>query len=140
MVNGMTVLDRDNRYFELVKNFPLKPITSESQNDKAGKICSDLASRYDKLNRGEKDYLAVLSRLVEDFESQWDEQDAVEPRELLEFLMEQNELAQKDLVPIFGSSSRVSEYLNGKRDLSLSQIIKLAKRFALSPAAFIPKE
>lgn len=53
------------------------------------------------------------------------------------FLMEQNNLMQTDLIPEFGSSSRASEYLSGKRDLSLPQILKLARRFKLSPTAFI---
>lgn len=79
----------------------------------------------------------MLSKLVSDYEAQWQEETEVEPRELLRFLMDQNDLTQTDLITEFGSSSRASEYLSGKRELSLPQIVKLAKRFSLSPAAFI---
>lgn len=129
----------EERYFKLVKSFPLRPIENEEQNDQAGEICGELALRYDSLTKGEKDYLAVLTLMVEEFESRWNEEDKVEPRELLTFLMEQNNLIQKDLIPIFGSSSRISEYMSGKRELSLNQVMKLSKRFNLSPSAFIPK-
>jgi len=130
---------KDNRYLQLVKKFPLRPIESEENNDIAGELCADMALRYDKLSPGEKDYLAVLTMLVDNFESQWREEDDVEPRELLAFLMDQNGLVQKDLIPIFGTSSRISEFISGKRDLSIGQVMGLAKRFNLSPTAFLPK-
>ena len=130
----------ENRYFDLVKSFPLRPIEDENQYDQAGEICVSLAEQYEDLSKDERDYLSVLTDLVGKFESQWDEEGEVEPRELLAFLMKQNDLEQKDLVPIFGSSSRVSEFLGGKRDLSLPQILRLSKRFNLSPTAFLPKD
>ncbi len=128
----------DKKYLDRIKRFRLKPICSEAENDLAAKICDDLLDNFDSLSQAEHDYLEVLSRLIEDFESQWQEEKFVELRELLKFLMEQNNLSQTDLIPEFGSSSRVSEYLSGRRaNLSLPQILKLAKRFKLSPTAFI---
>ncbi|MEN8139454.1 MAG: transcriptional regulator [Bacteroidota bacterium] len=47
----------------------------------------------------------------------------VEPVEAIKFVMEAKGLKQKDLIPIFGSKSLVSEVLNKKRDLTL-KIIK----------------
>lgn len=118
---------------------PLNAIENEGQNNRAGELCAQLALRYDNLSEDERKLLEELSEMVEEFESRWNEEDKIEPRELLTFLMEQNNLIQKDLIPIFGSSSRISEYMSGKRELSLNQVIKLAKRFNLSPSAFIPK-
>jgi HTH-type transcriptional regulator/antitoxin HigA len=128
----------DKKYLERINRFRLKPIRSDQENDLAAKICDELLDNFDSLSSGELDYLEVLSKLVEEFESQWKEETFVEPRDLLKFLMEQNNLSQTDLIPEFGSSSRASEYLSGKRpNLSLPQILKLAKRFKLSPTAFI---
>ena len=42
----------------------------------------------------------------------------------------------KDLAPIFGSESIVSEVLHRKRELNKSHIEKLSKRFHVSPAVF----
>ena len=51
-------------------------------------------------------------------------------------LMDANDLRQKDLAPIFGSESIVSEVLHKKRVLNKTHIEKLSKRFHVSPAAF----
>ncbi len=130
---------KPNCYFDWVKKFPLKPIRSDRENESAAKICDELLDNFDDLNSDEKDYLEVLSTLVESFESQWKEEEEVTPRSLLLYLMERNGLNQTDLIPEFGSSSRASEYFSGKRKLSMAQIQKLANRFKLSPNAFIEK-
>ena len=55
---------------------------------------------------------------------------------MLQFLIEEHQLAQSDL-PEIGSQGVVSEILNGKRELNLRQIRALAKRFHVSPAVFV---
>lgn len=129
----------DKKYLDCIKRFPLRPIRSEEENEVASEVCDELLDHFESLSQQERDYFEVLSKLVEEFESQWQEEKEVEPRNLVAFLMEENKLTQTDLIPEFGSSSRASEYLSGKRDLSLSQILRLAKRFNLSPTAFISK-
>ena len=42
--------------------------------------------------------------------------------EILKRFMERNGLKQNDLAPIFGAQSRVSEVLNGKRQITLDQV------------------
>ena len=49
---------------------------------------------------------------------------------------EEENLRQKDMVPIFGCESIVSEVLHKKRDLNKTHIKKLSKRFNVSPAVF----
>ena len=50
-----------------------------------------------------------------------------EPIEAIKFRMDQQGLAKKDMVEYFGSASKVSEVLNGKRPLSINMIRKLNK-------------
>jgi HTH-type transcriptional regulator/antitoxin HigA len=57
--------------------------------------------------------------------------------EVLKYLMEEHDLTQSDL-PEIGSQGVVSEVLRGKRELNVHQIKKLAARFHVSPAAFLP--
>jgi HTH-type transcriptional regulator/antitoxin HigA len=52
--------------------------------------------------------------------------------DLLTYLMDQHGLSRADLVPLLGTPSRVSEVLNGKRDLSMSMVRKLRERFDIS--------
>lgn len=59
------------------------------------------------------------------------------PLEVLQFLMKENDLAQKDLVEFFGSKGVVSEVLSGKRSISKTQAKKLAERFCVSTDLFI---
>ena len=57
--------------------------------------------------------------------------------EVLKFLMEQNNLKQKDLVGVLGGKSSVSEILNGKRPLNLDHIKKIAEKFHIKPTTFV---
>jgi HTH-type transcriptional regulator/antitoxin HigA len=57
--------------------------------------------------------------------------------EILRSLMEDHGLSQSDL-PEVGSQGVVSEILSGKRDLNVRQIARLAARFGISPAVFLP--
>jgi HTH-type transcriptional regulator/antitoxin HigA len=53
--------------------------------------------------------------------------------------MEQHGLSRGDLVPLLGTPSRVSEVLNGKRELSMSMVRKLRNRFDISADLLIPR-
>jgi HTH-type transcriptional regulator/antitoxin HigA len=66
----------------------------------------------------EGDALEVLSILVERYEKEHFSIDAPTPIEAIEFRMDQMGLRQADLVPYFGSRSRASEVLSGKRALT----------------------
>ncbi len=129
------------KYLERLEHFILKPITSDKENERAAEVCDEMLDSFDSLSKQERYYYEILSGLVSNYESKWVEERAISPRELLSFLMEQNNLTQTDLTSEFGSSSHASEYLSGKRaDLSLSQIAKLSRRFKLSMGAFISQE
>ena len=58
------------------------------------------------------------------------------PLQMLQFLMDQHGLKQKDLVDVFGTPSIVSEVLNSKRELSKEHIRRLSARFHVSPELF----
>lgn len=130
--------DENKAYQKLIKRFPLRPIRNDVQNMLAAEICDSLTDRIASLSAAEHDYLEVLTDLITKYESKWDaEVTEMSPRELVEYLMEQNGLAQKDLIPELGSASRVSEFLNGERRLSIEQAKKLALRFRLNISSLI---
>jgi HTH-type transcriptional regulator / antitoxin HigA len=52
-------------------------------------------------------------------------------------LMEIRQLRQRDLIPVFGASSVVSDVLNGKRSISKSHARKLAALFEVPVSLFI---
>ncbi len=47
---------------------------------------------------------------------------AVTPQQAVTFMLEQKGLQRSDLDDVMGGKSRVSEFLNGKRELSKAQV------------------
>ena len=83
------------------------------------------------------DRLDVLATLVERYETtRWPMQ-SQPPVAVLKFMMEQNGHTQTDLANLLGSRSRASEILNGKRDLSLDNIRRLAKAWRIPAGALL---
>jgi HTH-type transcriptional regulator/antitoxin HigA len=69
--------------------------------------------------------LDVLATLVDAYEAKNFPIDPPDPIEAIKFRMEQLGLKRKDLEPLLGGRSRVSEVLSGKRSLSIRQIRNL---------------
>lgn len=80
--------------------------------------------------------LELVAKNIAEYESCHYPTPVTTPIEMLEFLMEQHGLEQKDL-PEIGSQSLVSKILSGERKLTVEHIKKLSKRFHVSPAVFI---
>jgi HTH-type transcriptional regulator/antitoxin HigA len=110
-------------------------ITSERQHEEYLSVLDKLASK-EHPTRDEEKYAEVLMTLIEAYEEAHQPVPDASPVEVLRALMEANDLRQKDLVPIFGTESIVSEILHKKRDLNKTHIEKLSKRFRVSPAVF----
>lgn len=68
------------------------------------------------------DELELLVMLVEAYEEKAFPVGLPDPISAIRFRMDQRGLSPRDLVPLLGSRSRVSEVLAGKRTLSLSMI------------------
>jgi HTH-type transcriptional regulator/antitoxin HigA len=68
------------------------------------------------------DELEVLSLLIHDYEERVFPIAKPDPVAAIRFRMAQQGLTNKDLVPLLGSRSRVSEVLSGRRTLSLKMI------------------
>jgi HTH-type transcriptional regulator / antitoxin HigA len=76
--------------------------------------------------------MTAQARLIEAYErARWPRRTPKLP-DLLAYLMDQHGLSRADLVPLLGTPSRVSEVLNGKRELSMSMVRKLRERFQIS--------
>lgn len=77
------------------------------------------------------DELELLAHLVEDYENKHHDLGLPDPLAAITFRMEQQGLNRKDMVPYFGSQSRVSEVLNGKRPLTVGMIRKLHRELGI---------
>lgn len=103
----------------------LKVIKNETEHQQAVAALFALMDSNPAEGSNEADQLDVLSLLVERYEETAFPIDLPGPVEAIRFRMEQQGLSQKDMVPYFGSAARVSEVLNGKRQLSVNMMRKL---------------
>lgn len=126
----------EDRYLELVRLFPLRPLRSAADLDAAVEILDELIDRA-TLSPPEKDYLDVLSDLVEAHEAEAVPIRPVGDADMLRFLIESRGTTQAELAKQARiAESTISEVLSGKRKLNRSQIGKLARYFHVEPGVF----
>lgn len=83
------------------------------------------------------DELELLAHLVETYEKARFPVDLPDPVEAIKFRMEQQGLTQRDLVPYFGTASRVSEVLARKRPLNLAAARRLHEGLGIPGAILL---
>ncbi len=110
---------------ELGDNMKLAPIKNDTMLNQALNRINQLWDS--KANTSEHDELEVLSLLVEKYEDEHYPIPTSDPVEAIKFLMEQNDLSQKDLQTFIGSTEHVSDILNRKKELNLMMIKRLHK-------------
>lgn len=112
-------------------------IKTEEENDRAILIVEELLAKGDKLTSEENALLELLGKLIADFEEKFYQPRDASPQEVLTEMMNARGLKQKDLAEVFGSKSRVSEVINGKRKITKIQAKALANFFKVSAELFI---
>jgi HTH-type transcriptional regulator/antitoxin HigA len=132
----MSTLTVSPEYSALLKKFPPKVIRTEKENEAYTEILYELDQRSKKLTPAENELARLLTLLIEDFEARHYQLPRAKPLEVLQFLMDQHGLLQKDLAGVFGTPSIVSEVLSGKRELNKDHIKRLSRRFHVSPELF----
>jgi HTH-type transcriptional regulator/antitoxin HigA len=104
-------------------------IENDADHAQAKALIDELMGSEDAADRVR---MVAQARLIEAYErSRWPRRRPTLP-DLLTYLMDQHGLSRADLVPLLGTASRVSEVLNGKRELSMSMVRKLRERFQIS--------
>jgi HTH-type transcriptional regulator/antitoxin HigA len=88
----------------------------------------------------EVEAIELLTLLVERYEQEHYSIPVADPASVVRFLIEQQNLTQRDLIPQFGSESAVSMFLSGQRNLTIEQVRKLSARFKLPADVFIPRK
>jgi len=87
----------------------------------------------------EGEELELLSLLISDYENEHYPIALPDPIDAIKFRMQQQGLTQKDLEPLIGSQSKVSEVLNHRRPLSLSMIRNLHHELEIPAEVLIQK-
>jgi HTH-type transcriptional regulator/antitoxin HigA len=119
---------------------PLKTLCNDREHAEAVRVLARLLGRPDgRLSAGERDYIEVLGRLMEEYANR--KYPVVRrkypPLDMVKFLMGEHQMTTSDLGRILGSMTAASLVLNGKRQLSKAHIRKLAARFKVDGGLFL---
>ncbi|MGL3998864.1 helix-turn-helix domain-containing protein [Pantoea eucalypti] len=115
----------------------IKPIHTEADYKAALAAIAPLFEQDPIPGTEEGDYLEVMAALIEQYENKHYPIEAPDPIEAIKFRMEQAGLTATDMKPVFGTTSRFYEVVNGKRNLTLPMIIKLHKSFKIPAEALL---
>lgn len=101
--------------------------TEQEYNEACERIYSQINSSEIAIEPGspEGEEIELLSLLVEKYEMEHHLLGTPDPIEAIKFRMEQMNLRQADIAPLFGGKTRVSEVLNRRRPLTLKMITLL---------------
>ena len=113
----------------------IKPIKTKKDHAQALKRIEIIMSA--KANTPEGDELDILVTLVEAYEAKHYAIEAPDPIAAIQHRMEAMGMERKDLEPLLGSKSRVSEVLNRKRKLTMEMVRNLHVAMQLPAEALI---
>ena len=128
-----------DRYFALVKQFPLRSIKTKVQHAAAVRFLGKLSVRSPS-DSGSIQYIETLGQLIDDYEHRARlkmDLSRLTPVRALKHLMSEHDLTVTELGRLVGSQGTLSDVLAGRRELSKAMIRKLADHFNVSPAVFL---
>jgi HTH-type transcriptional regulator/antitoxin HigA len=127
------------KYGKLLAKALPKRIETDEEFDRMVEAMEELSRAISEHKAGPEETALhdLLSMLVKEYDDRVYPLPPVAPHKIIQHMMEQRELRQADLLPVFGSRSIASDVINGKREPSKAHIRKLAEFFHVSPALFL---
>jgi HTH-type transcriptional regulator/antitoxin HigA len=124
----------------LAKTLPAV-ISTEAEYDRVAALMNKLAViPDDQMTPEQERLLDLLTLLIQTYDDEHYQIPDAAPHEVIQFLMQERGLRNKDLEPLLGSRGVTSEVISGKRKPSKTQIKNLAEFFSVSPEVFISLE
>ncbi|MGJ0489621.1 ImmA/IrrE family metallo-endopeptidase [Methylobacter sp.] len=115
----------------------IKVIQTEQQHRAYLEEVHTLIMKMPQSGTPESDRLELLTVLIEAYENTKYPVEPPDPIDAILFRMQEKGLKQSDLVPYFGTRSRVSEVLSRKRPLTVTMIRELANGLGISTETLI---
>lgn len=116
----------------------LKILKSDAAYDAARQELEQLMS-VSNLEKEQLERIELLGLIIWDFEKRFTALEQPDPIDALTFRMRQQGLTARDLIPILGSRSKVSEVLSRSRPLTLSMIRALHEELGIPAAVLIQR-
>ncbi len=125
------------KYGELLSETLPSTIETEADRQRVLPIINNLMRKGEKLSPEESRLLRLLASLVAAYETKTFAIEPLAPEVLLKTLLEEREMRQKDLLPIFGSEGIISDTLAGRRGIGKKKAQELAEFFSVSYKLFL---
>lgn len=122
-------------YHQLLDYFEPRPINCDEEYWATNAVIEELLA-LPKLSDDEQAYLHLLSMLIEVYDEEQQTIPQLRGIELLRALIDELDLKQRSLLPIFKHESIISEILSGRRNLTVAHIDHLARFFGLPHQLF----
>lgn len=133
----MSTADTQHDFMGLVQVLAPRPIRTRRQLTAAYHEI-DRLMRLRKLSRDERDYLELLSMVVEKYEAAQEPRPDVSQGQMLDHLLEARKLTQAQVAKATGiSANLLSNVRAGRRELSKDNLRKLSNFFNVSPAVWL---
>ncbi|MBE9006855.1 transcriptional regulator [Fortiea sp. LEGE XX443] len=132
----MTLTFNPENYALLLAKYQPKVITNDAENEQAILIAEELAHRQNRTSE-ESALYELLIALIEKYEDEKYPMGETTPLSILRHLMEARNLNETDLIGVIGSSSVVSEIINGKQEISQAQAKALGEFFHVDAELFL---
>jgi HTH-type transcriptional regulator/antitoxin HigA len=116
----------------------IRPIRNDEDHARALAAIDHLWGAPEGSPKAER--LEVLVTLVHAYEAAHHCIEPPNPIDAIRFRMEQQGLTRRDLEPLIGGRSRVSEVLSGKRPLTLRMIRRLRRGLGISADVLVGEE
>ena len=113
-------------------NIQVRVIKTPQEHEAAISRLSALMEKDIQPNSDEEAELELLSVVIESYEREQVQPVSLDPIEVVLFYMDQKGLKKQDMIPYFGSLSKVYDVLSRKRPLSLAMIRKLHQGLGIS--------
>jgi len=131
----MTLTFDRSAYTNLLSQVTPKVIETEVEYEQTLAVVESLAFNQNRTAEQTALY-KLLVLLVESYEVEYYPMPDASPVEVLNHILEASDTKPVDLVGLIGSSSVVSEILNGTRAISKAEAKILSDRFKVSPSLF----
>lgn len=127
----------EKKYAQLLTEALPATVETEADRQRVLPMITNLVRKGDRLSPEEARLLRLLAQLVADYEAKAFPVEPLEPHVVLKTLLEEREMKQKDLMPVFGSEGVISDILNGKRPISKNKAQELGEIFSVSYKLFL---
>ncbi len=116
-----------------------KIIKTKEQYESALSEVRELMSSQPEKGSEEFERLELMALLIKNYEDKELRKPSPDPIEAIKFRMEQENLSRRDLEPIIGSRSKVSEVLSGKRPLTVGMMQALHETLDIPASVLLSK-